>query len=172
MLKVLGALLVIGSFTGIGITQRQQFRRRVIALGDMLSALDMISAELSFHLTSIPDIVAKLAADTRSSICGLFQPMQQLMRQDDNLSMTFKWMKSMREYGASVGLTQDDVVILCDLAEFIGKYDVQAQLNSIAYVKTRLTKQLDIASMEMKSKGNVYRTCCVAAGILLVLVLI
>ena len=98
--------------------------------------------------------------------------MQQLMRQDDNLSMTFKWMKSMREYGASVGLTQDDVVILCDLAEFIGKYDVQAQLNSIAYAKTRLTKQLDIASMEMKSKGNVYRTCCVAAGILLVLVLI
>ena len=161
MLKILGALLVIGSFTGIGMTQRQQFRRRVIALGDMLSALDMISAELSFHLTSIPDIVAKLAADTRSSICGLFQPMQQ-----------FKWMKSMREYGASVGLTQDDVVILCDLAEFIGKYDVQAQLNSIAYAKTRLTKQLDIASMEMKSKGNVYRTCCVAAGILLVLVLI
>ena len=172
MLKILGALLVIGSFTGIGMTQRQQFRRRVIALGDMLSALDMISAELSFHLTSIPDIVAKLAADTRSSICGLFQPMQQLMRQDANLSMTFKWMKSMREYGASVGLTQDDVVILCDLAEFIGKYDVQAQLNSIAYAKTRLTKQLDIASMEMKSKGNVYRTCCVAAGILLVLVLI
>ena len=167
MLKILGVLLVIGSFTGIGMTQRQQFRRRVIALGDMLSALDMISAELSFHLTSIPDIVAKLAADTRSSICGLFQPMQ-----DDNLSMTFKWMKSMREYGASVGLTQDDVVILCDLAKFIGKYDVQAQLNSIAYAKTRLTKQLDIASMEMKSKGNVYRTCCVAAGILLVLVLI
>ena len=90
MLKILGALLVIGSFTGIGMTQRQQFRRRVIALGDMLSALDMISAELSFHLTSIPDIVAKLAADTRSSICGLFQPMQQLMRQEDNLSMTFK----------------------------------------------------------------------------------
>lgn len=172
MLKIMGILLVIGSFTGIGMTQRQQFRRRVIALGDMLSALDLISAELSFHLTSIPDIVAKLASDSRSSISELFQPMQQMMQHDDGLSMTFKWMKAMREYGTSVGLKEEDILILCDLSEFIGKYDVQAQLNSISYAKTRLTKQLDIASAEMKSKGNVYRTCCVAAGILLVLILI
>lgn len=172
MLKIMGVLLVVGSFTGIGMTQRQQFRRRILALSDMLSALDLIAAELSFHLTSIPDIVTKLAADSRSSISELFLPMQQMIRCEDGLSMTFKWMKTMREYGTSVGLKEEDILILCDLSEFIGKYDVQAQLNSISYAKTRLTKQLDIASAEMKSKGNVYRTCCVAAGILLVLILI
>lgn len=172
MLKIIGIVLVIGSFTGIGISQRQQFRGHVVVLGDMLSTLDFLSNELSYHLTSIPDIVAKLAHDSRPSVCKVFGVMHTLVGQDDNLSLTFKWMKAFRDCGQEIGLDAEDISIMCDLSEFLGKYDAQAQQKSIDYAKTRLSRQLELASSEMKSKGNVYRTCCVAAGILLVLVLI
>lgn len=172
MLKIVGIVLIIGSFSGIGISQRQQFRSRVVVLGDMISALDFISGELSFKLASIPDIVEKLAADSRASVSAVFHPLHDMIQKDDNLSLTFKWMKAFREYGRDAGLSEEDIGILCDLSDFIGKYDAQAQQKSIDYAKTRLSRQLEIASAELKSKGMVYRTCCIAAGILLVLVLI
>ena len=172
MLKMIGMVLIIGSFTGIGASQRQQFRRRVIVLGDMISVLDMISGELTFHLTSIPEIVAQLAHDKRPSVAQLFGAMHAMITQDDSLSLTYKWMKTFREHGSEVGLTEEDIGILCDLSEFIGKYDAKSQQKSVDYARERLSRQMEIASAEMKSKGMVYRTCCIAAGILLVLVLI
>lgn len=172
MLKIIGIVLIIGSFTGIGVSQRQQFRGHVVVLGDMISILDVIASELSFHLTSIPDIVAKLAQDQRPTVAKVFGTMHDMIEKDDNLSLAFKWMKAFRDCGQEIGLSLEDIGILCDLSEFIGKYDAQAQQKSIDYAKSRLSRQLEIASTEMKSKGTVYRTCCVAAGILLVLVLI
>lgn len=172
MLKMIGIVLIIGSFTGIGMSQRKQFRGHVVVLGDLISVLDLISGELSFHLTSIPEIIARLAQDKRAPVAHIFGAMHTMVQQDDNLSLTYKWMKAFREHGHDVGLTDEDIGILCDLSEFIGKYDEQAQQRSMDYAKSRLSRQLEIASAEMKSKGMVYRTCCIAAGILLVLVLI
>ena len=172
MLKIMGIVLIIGSFTGIGISQRRQFRCHVTVLGDMLSVLDTISNELSFHLTSIPDIVKQLAADNRPAVSQIFTAMRDSIAKDDKLSLTFKWMKAFKDCGRDAGLSEDDITILCDLSDFIGKYDAQAQQKSIDYAKVRLSRQLEIASDELKSKGTVYRTCCVAAGILLVLVLL
>lgn len=172
MLKIFGIVLIIGSFTGIGMSQRQRFRGHVVILGDMISVLDTISNELAFHLTSIPEIVTKLAADSRQSVSQIFGTMHELIERDDSLSLTYKWMKAFRDCGHEAGLSEEDINILCDLSDFIGKYDVQAQQKSVEYAKSRLSCQLEIASAEMKSKGMVYRTCCVAAGILLVLILI
>ena len=172
MLKLLGVVLIIGSFIGIGITQRQQFRNHVVVLGDMISVLDTISNELSFHLTTIPELIQRLAADSRPSVARIFGAMKQSIEKDDHLSLTFKWMKAFRDCGKDAGLQQDDISILCDLSEFIGKYDAQSQQKSIDYAKAQLSRQLEIASEELGSKSMVYRTCCIAAGILLVLVLI
>lgn len=172
MLKMIGIVLIIGSFTGIGMSQRQRFRGHVVVLGDMISVLDMISSELSFHLTSIPEMIAQLAQDKRTPVAQIFGAMHTMVQQDDSLSLTYKWMKAFREYGRDAGLTEEDIGILCDLSEFIGKYDARAQQKSVDYAKERLSRQLEIASAELKSKGMVYRTCCIAAGILLVLVLI
>ncbi|HBI64374.1 MAG TPA: hypothetical protein DDX51_04580 [Clostridiales bacterium] len=172
MLKMIGIVLIIGSFAGIGVSQRRQFRSHVTVLGDLISVLDVIAGELSYHLTSVPELVKKLAADSRPQIALIFRTMQDSMERDDSLSLTFKWMKAFRDCGQEAGLNEEDIAILCDLSEFIGKYDLKAQQRSIDYARSRLSRQLEIASAELKSKGMVYRTCCVAAGILLVLVLL
>ena len=172
MLKLCGVLLIIGSFTGIGISQRQRFRMRVVALGDMISVLDYISSELSCRLTGLPEMIHTLSEDERTAVAAVFAPMHQYICNDDGLSLTYKWMKSFRENGKQAGLHEDDIAILCDMCDFIGKYDAQAQQKSIAYAKQRLSQQLDTAAGECRSKGMVYRSCCIAAGILLVLILL
>lgn len=172
MLKIAGIVLIVGSFTGIAVSQRQQFQRRVTALNDMLSMLDYLSGELAYRLTDVPTMVEQLAQDSRASVAELFGQLLALLRRDDQLSLSFKWMKAFRECGPRIGLKEEDIAILCDLSDFIGKYDVQSQQKSIDYARGRLRGQLSVATSELKSKGSVYRTCCIAAGILLVLVLI
>ena len=172
MLKIIGMVLIVSSFAGIGIAQQRQFRSHVVVLGDMISVLDTISNELSFHLTSIPELIKRLASDSRPAVSHIFGVMHERIQKDDHLSLTFKWMKTFRDCGNDVGLQEEDICILCDLSEFIGKYDAHAQQKSIDYAKKRLSRQLEIASEELGSKSIVYRTCYVAAGILLVLVLI
>ena len=172
MLKMIGMILIIGSFTGMGITQRQQLGGRVRTLEAMMTATDLIGSELAFRLTGIPDIIRMLAQDSRAQVALIFGKMKRMIEKDDGLSLTYKWMKAFRQYGAPTGLTPQDVAVLCDMSDFIGKYDAASQKKCLEHSRKRLEHQLEQARSELKSKGTVYRTCCIAAGILLVLVLI
>ncbi|MGN1030972.1 MAG: stage III sporulation protein AB [Butyricicoccaceae bacterium] len=172
MLKIIGMILILSSFTGMGISQRQQLNGRVRALDAMLTATDLIGSELAFRLTGIPDIIRMLTNDSRAQVALVFGKMQEMMKKDDGLSLTYKWMKAFRQYGAQAGLSEEDISVLCDMSDFIGKYDAASQKKCLDHSRKRLERQLEQARSELKSKGSVYRTCCIAAGILLVLVLI
>lgn len=172
MLKLVGIVLVIGSFTGIGMAQHQQYQGRVRALRDLLSALDIMDGELAYRLSSLPDIVQLLAHSPSAAVSRVFSYIHTALEKDDGLSLTYKWMKGFQQVGPEIGLRPDDVLIFCDLSDFIGKYDVCSQQKCVAYAHKRLEGQLKLAEAECKSKGTVYRTCCIAAGLLLVLVLI
>ena len=60
MLKLLGIVLVVGSFTGIGMAQHQTYQGRINVLQGLLHALELISDEVSFRLTSVPDLIELL----------------------------------------------------------------------------------------------------------------
>lgn len=172
MLKLLGTVLIIGSFTGIGVAQKRQYQGRVQALRAMLSALDVISGELSFRLSSLPDIIGILSKNKNASVASLFHGLDQSLREDNGLSLTYKWMKAFQQNGEQLGLNAEDIAILCDMSDFIGKYDAKSQQRCIAYARQRLEGQLKQAEVDVRNRGTVYRTCCIAAGVLLVLVLI
>lgn len=172
MLKLVGIVLVIGSFTGIGMAQHQQYQGRVRTLRDLLSALDVMDGELSYRLSSVPDIVRLLAHSPSTAVSRVFSYIQDALGKEDGLSLTYKWMKGFQQVGPEIGLRPDDVLIFCDLSDFIGKYDVRSQQKSVSYARKRVEGQLKLAEAECKSKGMVYRSCCIAAGLLLVLVLI
>ncbi len=171
MLKIVGIVLVIGSFTGIGMAQHQQYQGRVRSLGDFLSALDVIDGELAYRLSSVPDIILLLSHSPSTAVSRVFSHIHTALGQEDGLSLAYKWMKGFQQIGPEIGLRPDDILIFCDLSDFIGKYDVKSQQKCVGYAHKRLEGQLKLAEAEVKSKGTVYRTCCIAAGLLLVLVL-
>ena len=172
MLKLLGIVLVVGSFTGIGMAQRQAYQGRVNVLQGLLHALELISDEVSFRLTSVPDLIELLTHSKQRQVADLFCRMQDSVREENGLSLTYKWMKTFQQYGAEAGLREGDIRILCDMSDFIGKYDAKSQQKCLDFAHKRLETQLETAQTELKSKGMLYRTCCIAAGLLLVFVLL
>ena len=62
--------------------------------------------------------------------------------------------------------------ILCDAANYLGRYDADEQLTGLTQVERRLAASREAAQEDLANRGNLYRTCGIALGLLVILVLI
>ena len=67
MLKLIGSVMVFGSCAALGLSARQNLRRRVAAADAMLLALGLIRSEISGRRTPMPEIVGLLPLSRRQS---------------------------------------------------------------------------------------------------------
>ena len=156
MLKLIGSVMVFGSCAALGLSARQNLRRRVAAADAMLLALGLIRSEISGRRTPMPEIVGLLAEN----------------EQQNGLSLGYLWRSTLRDCRAQVGLGTQECDILCDAANYLGRYDADEQLTGLSQVERRLAASREAAQEDLANRGNLYRTCGIALGLLVILVLI
>lgn len=172
MLKMIGALMICGACAALGLNARQELRRRVRAADAMLLALSLISSEIACRRTPLPEIVGELAEHDDPAIRTVFSGLRRCLREQTGVSLGYLWRMNLRDKRDEVGLGRAECDILCDAASFLGRYDAAEQTTGLSMVTRRLTAAREQADVELQSKGNLYRTCGIAMGILVVLVLI
>ncbi len=99
---------------------------------------------------------------------GLFDRLSR----NDGLSLAYKWSRALRETGPACGLKSEEIGVLCDASAFLGRYDSEQQLQSLRLTRSRLDAVRGEAAEDLKNKGNLYRTCGLALGLLAVIVLL
>ncbi|MFR4239878.1 MAG: stage III sporulation protein AB [Butyricicoccus sp.] len=167
MLKLIGSVMVFGSCAALGLSARQNLRRRVAAADAMLLALGLIRSEISGRRpTEIVGLRRKRAADRRKSSHAA-APAEQ-----NGLSLGYLWRSTLRDCRAQVGLGTQECDILCDAANYLGRYDADEQLTGLSQVERRLAASREAAQEDLANRGNLYRTCGIALGLLVILVLI
>ena len=62
--------------------------------------------------------------------------------------------------------------MLCDAANFLGRYDASEQKAAIDTALHRLQSCASWLFAELRDRGSLYRTCGIAAGLLVILVLV
>lgn len=172
MLKLLGAVLIVGACSALGLSARQRLRQRLRALDAMINALQYIASELQCRMTPLPELIESLACSDNDITARIFRTMRAKIRQKDELSLPYKWCRAFQECRETVGLGEEENRLLCDMSGFLGKYDSVQQVKSLDYVRRRLCDLRISAQEELHSKGNIYRTCGIALGIVTVLVLL
>ena len=106
---------------------------------------------------------------------GALTPRQQLrrrLREQNGLSLSYLWRANLRDNRAEAGLGAVECDILCEAANYLGRYDAAEQVAGLEQVGRRLSAARAAADEELRGKGNLYRTCGIALGILVILVLI
>lgn len=166
MLKLMGAVLVFGSCAALGLSARQELRRRVAADDAMLLALSLICSEISCRRAPLPEIIDELTDNTEPIIQCVFQRLQRRLKEENGLSLGYLWSATLRDQREQIGLGRAECGILCSAANYLGRYDAAEQ------VSRRLLLARQSAEQELINKGKLYRTCGIAAGLLIVLVLI
>jgi len=172
MLKLMGAVLVFGSCAALGLSARQELRRRVAADDAMLLALSLICSEISCRRTPLPEIIDALANHTEPILQCVFQRLQRRLKEENGLSLGYLWSATLREQREQIGLGRAECGILCSAANYLGRYDAAEQVAGLEQVSRRLLSARQSAEQELTNKGKLYRTCGIAAGLLVILVLI
>ena len=162
MLKLIGSVMVFGSCAALGLSARQNLRRRVAAADAMLLALGLIRSEIFGLLTENEQPIVR----------KVFRTLQRRLREQNGLSLGYLWRSTLRDCRAQVGLGTQECDILCDAANYLGRYDADEQLTGLSQVERRLAASREAAQEDLANRGNLYRTCGIALGLLVILVLI
>ena len=120
----------------------------------------------------MPEIVGLLTENEQPIIRKVFRTLQRRLREQNGLSLGYLWRSTLRDCRAQVGLGTQECDILCDAANYLGRYDADEQLTGLTQVERRLAASREAAQEDLANRGNLYRTCGIALGLLVILVLI
>ncbi len=172
MLKLFGSVLVMGACCALGLAAQQQLRQRLCALEAMLGALDYISAEIACRMTPLPVLIEQLAASPERAVCCVFGAVLRELRTEDGCSLPYKWCRAVRVSREASGLGEEETLVLCDIAAFLGRYDAKQQTKELDYVRSRLCDIRARVRDETHVRGKLYRSCGAAIGVMTVLILL
>ena len=172
MLKMMGAVMVFGACAALGLSARQNLRRRVAAADAMLLALSLIGSEISCRRAPLPEIIGELAENENPTIRLVFSGLRRRLREQNGLSLSYLWRANLRDNRAEIGLSTVECDILCEAANYLGRYDAAEQTAGLEQVRRRLSGAREPAAEGLQNKGNLNRTWGMPLGILVVLVLI
>ena len=136
-----------------------------------LSAEEMEN-EITARRTPMPEIIDLLAKNENAVVRQIFSGVRRRMRERSGLSLSYLWCAGMRAAQADAGLGREECGVLCDAANFLGRYDVSEQKAAIDTALRRLQMLRELAFAELRDRGSLYRTCGIAAGLLVILVLV
>lgn len=170
MLKWVGALLVVGGGTALGLEAAGRLTTRVRCLSSLLRAEEWMERELSFRLTPVPALLESIAARTSPPIRGLFCSCVSHMRELGEKSFGELWREAVRETG--LPLKEDERQAVCSLGDILGRFDAEGQCVALREGAAELREYLRRAEQERDRLCRVYTTLGVGSSLLLVILLI
>lgn len=172
MLQALGAVLVISSSTALGISVRQRLLKRSNTISHWIFSIDLITAEIEQNHTPLPEIIKMLSEQGSMLLRPVFSEMLKRMESQSELSFSYHWHSTIRDLAPSLNMDNDEVNILRQASSYLGRYQAEMQVSGLLHTRARLVSAQASAEQDIKNKGNVYRMCGIAAGIITVLMTI
>lgn len=172
MMTALGAMLILGACATLGMAARSKMRKRISALSAMLDAMAFVRAEIEGPHTPLPDVVDTLAHSNNPDQRRVFREMCKRIEKIPGMSLGYHWSSTIRDFAEEMNFGPDATAVLRDASSFLGRYDVSQQLQCITYAISRLETCRQEACTEYRKHGGIYRTCGIAGGIFIVLILI
>ena len=153
MLKLIGAVMIFGSCAALGLSARQNLRRRVTAADAMLLALSLIGSEISCRRTPLPETIGERAENQNPTIRLVFSGLRRRLREQNGLSLSYLWRANLRDNRAEAGLGAVECDILCEAANYLGRYDAAEQVAGLEQVGRRLSAARAAADEELRRRA-------------------
>ena len=172
MLRMLGVVLVIGACTALGLAARQRLAKRVGAITRLIHAFDFLIAEMQANQTPLPALVSMLSQQEPDGASVFFRRLQSRMEKNDGLSFCYHWQRTARDTAAELGLEAAETEVLRQASAYLGRYQAEQQLAGLLHTRKDLDAICRQASRALDTKGSIYRTCGIAVGVVVVLLML
>lgn len=162
-LKIFGALLIAASGLMLGCSLSRKLNNRRDFLAKFAVFLNTLATGLRYSGDDIFTLVSLSAGD--------FAQLQ-IASRERGLPFEQVWEKKLSAFARQFSLTKQDVTLLKEFGEKLGKTDLEGQLKHIELYRTLFAKQLSQAEEAIAKKARLYKTLGLFGGVSAALMMI
>ena len=167
--KLIGALLVIVGCGGFGFLIAAGVKREERHLRELLEAMEFMTSELKYRMTSLPDLIYKASTYTSGALWQVFSALDRELTTQIAPNAE-ACLKAAMEKTEGVPVLTGKVLRM--LGRSLGKFDLAGQISGINFVKEACRENLERLAKDRKERLRSYRTLGVCAGIALAILLL
>ena len=167
--KWIGAVLIIISCSGCGFAIAAGKRREESLVCQLLRILQIIEAELQYHVTPLPELCRMAAGETKGILRVVFMNLYRELKWQqlpDAGSCMYAAIQRSGEMPARVRR------LLVQLGQTLGRFDLSGQLQGIRAVQKRCEETLEMIRKNRDESLRSYQTLGVCAGAALAIILV
>ncbi|MFW6035249.1 MAG: hypothetical protein ACOCRZ_03230 [Halothermotrichaceae bacterium] len=168
IIKLTGALLILISGSSIGWIIGTSYLNRVRDLKELQTAINIFNTEISYGQTLLPEALEKAAAVINSNLGELLLQAAGSLKKSRGKTFADIWTKKINNYSCYATLDDEDIKILKNWGNQIGKSSLAEQRKINKLTAKRLEQQEDQAQKRASTRVKLVRY----AGVLLSLLVI
>ncbi len=170
--RLIGALLILGGCTGLGLWYREQMQERLKALRCLSSILDMLMSEIRYGKATLAESCKETATRIEEPYREALLEVYRLYDGGKGDSFGQLFFKQMQQIFDRLPLKKEDKA--CFLAPFAGQgfADGQMQLRCMEQSRLQLEERIAGQNRELKEKSQMAVGLGVMSGLLLVVIMI
>ena len=161
-LKWIGAILIVSGCGGFGFSMAAGHRKTEQMLRQLISALDRMEWELSYRLSSLPELCLQACSCTKGSLREVFRELGAKLEQRVSTDAG-ECMENV--LGAKQDLPRSVRSILIELGASLGRFDLQGQLKGLEAVKQDCMKELENMEYNRDLRLRSYKALGLCAGV-------
>lgn len=171
-MKLLGAILILASATGIGISLSVDVKRYGMELRLLKQMVYMLRGEIKYTKTPLLEAFSSIAVRMPEPFSSFLREVAAEMEMMDGRSFGEIWREQIGRKLSDTRLKREDKEQLGALGESLGYLDLEMQLSTIGLYLEQLEIRIQDAQESVGAKQKLYKSLGVAGGIFLIILLI
>lgn len=169
MIKIVGALLILGGAGGFGFGKALQYHRQLQQLRELLGAVEIIKCELNYTLRPLPQLCEHAARRSKGSVAAFLNKFASLL--DKGLPRT-KCASQAMEDTKGLQLPSDAQMAVLELFSTLGRYDLDGENRLLQLTGQRLKAAIERFESEERPLAKSYAVLGVTTGVALIILFI
>ena len=166
MIRILGAAAVITGCGGFGISLAAAARKECTMLRILIRAIQEMQWELKYRMTELPELF-RLAGESGSGVIReIFLEMAEKLNRREVMDVSAAFLSEVNRIELPRKVRRN----LKQLAQSLGRYDLEGQLQGLETVRQQCRSDLTELESEGKEQMRCYQTLTVCAGAALAII--
>ncbi len=172
MLKLIGAMLLIGTSTFTGFIMAERVNERSRLLRVLIRLLNILKTEIGFHSGLLAEVFHRAAQVIHHPKMAVsLGKIAENIGFGSDFNLADLWDNFLKEPGMGV-LLKEDLAVLKEMGTYLGSTDREDQIQKIEAARLRLEINLETANINIMKQVRLYRYFGFAAGAALVCLLL
>ena len=169
IIKFIILITIFAGSTSIGFLMSKKYKNRVIELREFKNAINTLETKIKFTYEPIPEIFKQISENLQNNISKIFERASKYI---GDCTTKQAWNKAIEEIKPNLSLNNEDIKIMQDLGNLLGKTDVSGQISEIEVTSSFIDTQIIKAEDERKKNEKMYRNLGTIVGLAIVIILI